>query len=344
MQVAVLTGIKEMEIREAPAPVVEKPDDVLLKVERVGVCGSDVHYYETGRIGSQVCSYPYRVGHECSGTAAAVGRGVTRVQVGDPVAVDPAIVCHECDQCRAGRENTCRKLSFLGCPDQSPGCLAEYIVMPEDSLYPVNGRVGLDRACLSEPFTIGVYAVRQAKLGAESRIAILGAGPIGLSCLTAARAAGVEKCYITDKLDYRVGVGWKAGATYAANPDTSDVVGEIFEQTAGGVDVVFECCGDQAAADQAIEMLNPGGTLAYVGIPREDRISFLIDQCRRKEITIVNVRRQNKCVQAALDLIEQGSVDIDYMITHRFSFGQVKEAFDLVAGYRDGVIKAVVEI
>jgi len=152
MKAAVLTGIRQMEIRDVPEPKIEKDNDVLLKIEVVGVCGSDVHYYETGRIGSQVVQYPFIVGHECSATVKAVGDSVTRVKVGDQVAVEPAVSCHECDQCRQGRENTCDKLRFLGtpgqgnaCPPYHPsqvsslaldtlgrrGCLCEYIVMPQ---------------------------------------------------------------------------------------------------------------------------------------------------------------------------------------------------------------------
>jgi len=132
MKAQLLTGIRRMEMREVAQPEISRPNEVLLKIEAVGVCGSDVHYYETGRIGSQVVEFPYIVGHECAAVVAEVGSEVDTLKVGDPVAVDPLIACGQCDQCRAGRINTCRNQKFLGCPGQVQGCLSEYIVMPAE--------------------------------------------------------------------------------------------------------------------------------------------------------------------------------------------------------------------
>lgn len=341
MKTQMLTGLRRMEIREAPAPVLSGPTDVLLKVQAVGVCGSDVHYYETGRIGSQVVEFPFTVGHECAAEVVEVGREVTRVRVGDRVAVDPLIACGTCDQCRTGRINTCRKQKFLGCPGQIEGCLSEYIVMPAESCFPT--RLSPGQAVLSEPFAIGVYAVRQASLRPFSRVAILGAGPIGLSVLGAAQAEGIKAAYMTEIVPERVEIAKRAGARWVGNPEREDVVNGILDREPQGLDVVFEAAGQQEALDQAVAMLKPGGKLMVIGIFREERISFVPDQVRRKEITIVNVRRQNECTQRALDLMEEGKADLDYMITHRFGFEETAKAFDLVANYRDGVVKALIE-
>ena len=343
MKAVALTDIRKMALMDQPVPRIQSPTDVLLKLVTVGVCGSDVHYYTTGRIGSQVVQFPFVVGHECAANVAEVGGEVRSVKVGDLVAVDPAMVCHQCDQCRQGRENTCRKLRFLGCPGQSAGCLCEYIVMPEDSLFPVTGRITADQAALCEPLSIGVYSVRQADLPASAAIAILGAGPIGLSVLLAARAEATAAAYVTDKIEDRVKVARSAGAAFAANPDHEDVVRAILERAPAGMDVVFECAGEQETVDQAIELLHPGGKLMLVGIPRVERISFIIDRMRRKELTVINVRRQNKCVQAAIDLVASKRIDADFMITHRFPLGRTQEAFELVDGYRDGVVKAMID-
>ncbi|MBN2376914.1 MAG: alcohol dehydrogenase catalytic domain-containing protein [Sedimentisphaerales bacterium] len=339
-----LTGIRQMEICEVDRPELTAETDVLLKLELVGVCGSDVHYYSSGRIGSQVVEYPFRVGHECSATVVAVGSKVTRVKVGESVAVDPAMPCYECDQCRVGRENTCRKLKFLGCPGQIEGCLSEFMVMPERSVFPLGGKVSLVQAMLSEPLSIGVYAVKQSLVDANAQIAVLGSGPIGLSVLVAAQAvAGVKEMYATDKIAERVDLAGKAGAKWAGNPLKEDVVEAILGQSALGMDAVFECSGDQDAIDQALELLRPGGKLMLIGIPTEPRISFMIDKLRRKELSVINVRRQNGCVEPTLEMLASGKADVDFMVTHRFKLEQTKEAFDLVADYRDGVIKAVIE-
>jgi len=344
MKAQVLTGLREMELRDVPEPTIEKDTDVLLRVEMIGVCGSDVHYYETGRIGSQVVQYPYLVGHECAGKVKQIGSAVTRVKAGDVVAVDPAISCCQCDQCKAGRPHTCRKLKFLGCPGQVDGCFCEYIVMPQRCCYPIGDSISSEQAVLSEPFAIGVYAVEQARPNGDAKQAILGAGPIGLSCLVAAKTHGCEAIYMTDKIAERVDIAKKAGAVWAGNPDRQDIVKEILEQQPLGLDVVYECAGQQETLDEAVELLRPGGKLMLIGIPRDERVSFVIDRMRRKELSLINVRRQNECTQTAIDLIASGKANVDFMVTHRFGFEQTKEAFEMVANYQDGVVKALIRV
>jgi L-iditol 2-dehydrogenase len=340
----VLTGIRQMEMVNVPEPTIKKDDEVLLKIKAVGVCGSDVHYYETGRIGSQIVKYPFVVGHECAATVKAVGSAVTRVKIGDSIVVEPAIPCNNCDQCKMGRKNTCRNLKFLGCPGQTEGCLCEHIVMPEECCFPIDGKINFEQGVLCEPLAIGVYAVKQACLSKSTVIAVLGAGPIGLSCLVSAKAENVNACYVTEKIKERVAAAKKNGAIWAGNPNREDIIKEILKLEPVGMDVVFECAGQQETIDQAIELLKPGGKLMLVGIPRLERISFMIDKIRRKEIIIVNVRRQNECTQRAIDLIAGGKINVDFMITHRFKLEQTQQAFDMVAEYRDGVIKALIEL
>ncbi len=344
MKAIVLTALKQMELMEIPDPVIEKDTDVLLKIEKVGVCGSDVHYYETGRIGEQVVEYPFIVGHECAATVKAVGSAVTRVKAGDEVVVDPIQPCYKCDQCQMGRENTCENLRFLGTPGQGNGCLCEYVVIQQESCFLTNQKITLEQAALCEPFSIGVYSVRQSKTSANSKIAILGSGPIGLSCMAAAQAENVKDIYMTDKLDYRVRTAKDAGAVWVGNPEKENIVKAILEQEPKGIDIVYECAGQQETLDEAVELLRPGGKLMLIGIPRFERISFYIDWLRRKEITLINVRRQNDCAQTAIDLIASGKVDLDFMITHRFEFQDTQAAFDMVAGYRDGIIKAMISV
>jgi len=344
MKAVVLTGIKQMELADVPAPSIKKETDVLLKIENVGICGSDVHYYETGRIGEQIVEYPFIIGHECAATVEVVGGSVTRVKAGDQVVVDPAASCHQCDQCTQGRENTCHNVRFLGAPGQGGGCLCEYLVMPQECCFTINGAITLEQGALCEPLSIGVYAVKRANLPEDADVAILGAGPIGLSCLLNVNAENAHACYMTEKIDERVEGARKGGATWLGNPNEQDIVKEILQRQPAGMDVVFECAGQQETIDQALELLKPGGRLVLIGSPRTERVSFNIDRLRRKEITITNIRRQNKCTQKAIDLIASGKVNTDFMITHRFPLEQTKKAFDLVAGYRDGVIKAMINV
>ncbi|MBN1505348.1 MAG: alcohol dehydrogenase catalytic domain-containing protein [Sedimentisphaerales bacterium] len=344
MKAAVLTGIRRMEVRDVPDPKIEKDTDVLLKIEKVGVCGSDVHYFETGRIGSQVVQFPFIVGHECAATVARVGKKGARVKVGDEVVVEPAVSCHDCDQCRRGRENTCFKLKFLGTPGQGDGCLCQFIVMPEECCFPTAGTLTMEQGALCEPLAIAAYAVKQSHLPPGADVAILGAGPIGLSCMAVARAQGTRNCYMTEKTAERIKMAGGNGATWVGNPLLEDVVAAIWKQQPLGIDVVYECAGQQETIDQAVDLLKPGGTLMLIGIPRQDRISLSIDKIRRKEVTIVNVRRQNGCTQAAIDLIASGRVNVDFMVTHHFGLDDVQDAFEMVADYRDGAVKAMIEI
>ena len=332
-----------MELRDVPDPKIVRPTDVLIRLGAVGVCGSDIHYYTTGRIGSQVVEYPFAVGHECAGTVAEVGGGVERVAVGDRVAIEPAMPCGDCDQCLAGRENTCRNNRFLGCPGQAEGSLSELLVMPQENCFPIADDLAMGPATVSEPLAIGIYAVEQSRLAAGQSVGILGMGPIGRTILMPALDLGCDRVFCTDKIDARVLAARSAGAAWAGNPLTQDVVSEILREMPLGLDVVFECCGQQEALDHAVEILRPGGTLMVVGIPEVDVVSFRPERIRRKELTIINVRRQRGCVEPALDMIGRHRAEVDQLITHHFGFDESKEAFDLVADYEDGVVKAMIE-
>jgi len=342
MKAALLTATKKVEVREVPDPLLEKEADVLIRVGAAGVCGSDVHYYTEGRIGDQIVEYPFTVGHECAGVVEEAGRAVTRLKPGDKIAVDPAVVCGLCDQCLAGRPNTCRNLLFLGTPDQLSGCMCDFIVMPDQNCHLLGDGMTMEEGVLVEPLSTGVYSLKLLAGVRLERIAILGSGPIGLSVLLAARAAGVRTIYMTDKIEARVQAARKAGADWSGNPDKSDVVAEILTAEPGLLDAVFECCGDQAALDQAVDLLKPGGKLVIIGIPVFDRTSFDAHRLRRKEISLLNVRRQRFCFPEAIQLIKDGRADVRFMATHEFRLKDTATAFELAAGYRDGVIKAIV--
>jgi L-iditol 2-dehydrogenase len=342
MKAALLTGIRQVEIREIPEPELSRDSDVLVRVVAAGVCGSDVHYYAEGRIGDQVVSYPFVVGHECAGTVEKAGPSVRRLKPGDRVAVDPAVVCGACDQCLAGRPNTCRRLLYLGTPGQLSGVFCERLVMPEDNCHRLPPGVSLEEGALVEPLSIAVHGLRLAGEPAPETIAILGAGPIGLSVLLAARAFGVGAVYVTDRIDDRVDVARQAGASWAGNPDREDVVARITGFAPRGLDAVFECCGDQSALSQAVDLLRPGGRLLIIGIPSGDRVSFDAHTLRRKELSIHHVRRQRFRVREAIDLIKNGQADVRFMATHRFALEETRRAFDLAAGYHDGVLRAII--
>ena len=254
MKAAVLTGIRRMEVREVPDPKIEKDTDVLLKIEKVGVCGSDVHYFETGGSGPRWCS-----SRSSSGTSAprrwrpwarpsSTSRWATRSLSSPPSRAT------SCDQCHQGRENTCFHLRFLGTPGQGDGCLSEFIVMPEECCFPIDGKITIEQGVLCEPLAIGVL-LGQTGPAASRRPMWRSSdpGPIGLSCMVCARAEGVRACYMTEKIDRRMEMARKGGATWVGNPLKEDVVAAILKQQPLGMDVAFECAGQQETIDQAVD-------------------------------------------------------------------------------------------
>jgi len=345
MKQVALTGIRQMLLTRANEPALKTGDDVKIRLSSIGVCGSDIHYYSEGKIGTQVVEYPFVVGHECSGVVEATGENVKNVKPGDLVVIDPAVHCGTCDQCLAGRPHTCRNNKFLGCPGQIEGCLGEYIVMPSFTCFPVTGKMNPVQAALIEPFSIGVYAVKLAEIAEKnSSSVIFGAGPIGLSILLKLLADGISNVGMIEPLEYRLKKSEEIGARYFINPEKQDVEKEVQNQEELLVNVAFEASGEQEAVDNALKILKPGGKLVLVGIPPSAQYTFNMDLMRRKELTVVNVRRQNHCVEEAIDLVVSGKANVEKMVTHHFSLDETPTAFDMVEGYKDGVVKAMIDL
>ena len=340
MKAAYLTGARKVEIRDIGKPLIKNDDDVLLKTAVAGLCGSDLHYFITDRIGSEAVRYPAIVGHECSAVVEAVGPAVKRFKAGSRVAVEPTISCGECDQCKSGRPHTCRKVGFLGHPGERDGCLAEYFVMPERNLFPVPESMTMTEAMLVEPLSIALHARALAGGVLGPAIGVSGSGPIGLLLIQVLKTEGLGKIYASDRSDARVEAAVKAGAVWSGNPGQQDIASEILKREPLGLDAVFEVSGDPEAIEQAVELVKPGGWIFQIGIPLSDRISYPIAKLRRKEIAIRNVRRQNRCVKRALLLVEAKHLDVAWLATHNFKIGDAAKAFATAADRTDGVLKA----
>lgn len=344
MKAIVLTGIGEVEVRDVPSPRPVRDDDVLVRMGAVGICGSDLHYYLDGRIGDQVIVHPAVLGHEGAGVIESAGPAADGLAPGDPVVIEPAVVCGRCDQCLAGRPNTCRELLFLGSAGQLPGCMSEYIVMPARNCLRLPDGLTLEDGVLAEPVSIALHSLAIMGDPPPVRTGILGAGPIGLSVLMVARDRLPGTYYVTDKLDGRVDAARRGGAAWAGNPLRDDIVAEVSAREPALLDVVFECSGDPAAIGQAVDLLAPGGRLVVVGIPPAPLVSLDLHAFRRKEVTLLNVRRQRNCMGKAIDFIARDPAGPRSMITHRFGIDEAARAFELAAGYRDGAIKTVIRL
>jgi L-iditol 2-dehydrogenase len=342
VRAAVLAGPGRIEIRDIPKPEIKDPRDVLLRVVRTGICGSDLHYYVPGYFEAGGVTYPLVPGHECAAVVEEIGSGVSRLRPGVQAAVDPAVACGRCDQCRAGRPHTCRNIGFLGFPGQLVGGLVEFISVPEANVFPLPNGVSFEEGALVEPLAIGMYAVSLAGGTQGKSIGILGSGPIGLCVLLAARAEGCGPVFVTDKVEDRLRAAAAAGASWTGNPDVVDIAADIPAREPAGLDLVFECCGDQAALDQAPAILKPGGMLLVLGIPPASRISFDAGRLRRNEISIIHVRRQNGFTGRAVEAVATGLINPAFLATHLFPLDRAQDAFALAASRTDGAIKVMV--
>ncbi len=340
MRAVLLTARRQVKGGRISRPPVRHPREVLLRMAYAGICGSDVHYFLDGRIGDQKVHFPMVPGHEGVAEVVEVGEEVSTLRPGDRVVFDPAIACGACDQCRAGRAHTCRALRFLGSPGGPPGCMAEYVALPEECCQPLPPGLSWEQGILAEPLSVALHCLRLLGGEAPRSMAILGVGAMGLCLLAAARRKGTRYLFVTDSVNWRREAALRLGAELALNPVVTNVVREILGAVPEGVDVVVECCGQQAALDQGLKLLAPGGTLAIIGIPRQNRVRFDIHLLRRKELRIVNVRRQNRCLAEAVAMLP---LDVE-LVTHVYGLADAGQAFLTASDYLDGVIKAVIRL
>ena len=342
MRAAVLVSPGRIEVQERLIPN-PKAGEVRIRIKSVGVCGSDVHYYYEGRIGSQIIQYPTLLGHEPSGEIDALGEGVSGLSIGTRVAVEPANPCGHCEYCLSGRGNICPKVKFLGTPPYE-GIYAEYAVMPAHCCMPIPDSMTFREAALLEPMAVGVHSVELASRRLGYTCAILGAGPIGLMTLLSARLAGASRIYVIDLVRERLEFAKRLGADGVCDGGKENVIKWIESLTNGrGVDVVYEAAGVQETVSAACHIACPGGEVVLIGIPSVDDLSMPMHICRRKELVIRHVRRSNGETLRCMELVSSDRVSISSFATHSFSLSQVTEAFELVHRYGDGVIRAMIE-
>ncbi|NQT83956.1 alcohol dehydrogenase catalytic domain-containing protein [bacterium] len=346
MKAAYLVAREKFDIREIPEPRIENERDVLVKLCSSGVCGSDIHNYKEGRTGSLEVTFPMILGHECSAVVEKVGKAVTKVKPGDRVAIEPAVTCDRCEECLSGRQNLCKDVRFLSVPGGLEGCLKEYMVMPEANVILLPKELTFEDAVVLEPLSVCAYAVNLAQIKPGDSIAVLGSGPIGLLTLEVANTSGAALSFATDIVKERVEMALRLGATHSLNPNETDVVREILDATHGrGVDAVLECAGEQDTVNQGLEVLRAGGKFILIGIPGGATEYVLqTDIWRRKELTVVYVRRQVHYMERALNLVKAGKIDIRSLVTHRFPLEKTNDAYELVSTYKDGVVKAIINI
>ena len=339
-QAAVLHGVDDLRLENIPVPT-PRPDEVQISMGAVGVCGSDVHYLKHGRIGTFVVEAPMVLGHESGGTVSQIGAEVTSLQVGDRVAVEPGVPCRTCSYCKGGRYNLCPDVRFLATPPVD-GSMAGSIVHPADFCYKLPDHVSLEQAAMLEPLSVGIHACRRGGVRVGSNVLITGAGPIGLTTLLSARAAGAAYVAVTDIVESRLRFARAAGADEAVLSRRDDAVSELAEGI-GGFDVSIDCTGAAQAVRDGILATRAGGKVVLVGLGADELTLPMVDAATR-EVDLLGLFRYANSYPTALSLVASGRVDVMPLITDRYQLSDVNEAFDVASSGRDGTIKVMVAV
>lgn len=329
--------IEEMEI---PIP---KDDEALIKLKAVGVCGSDVHFFEVGRIGDFVVKEPLILGHECAGEVVEIGKDVKNIKVGDRVAIEAGVPCRKCEFCKIGRYNLCSNVTFLATPPFH-GAYREYIAHPEDFLFKLPDNVSYEEGAMVEPLSVGTYAAERGNVNIRNTVAIIGAGTIGLMTLQVVKARGVTDIIIIDLEPFRLELAKKLGATLTINAREEDPVRKVLEYTNGGADVVMEAVGAPQTIQQTIKMAKPGAVIVWIGMPTTDEIPIRAVEAICKDVDIRGIFRYANAYKPAIKLLASGKVDVKSMITTTFTLDHVQEALEYPKKHAGTCIKVMVKI
>ncbi|MBM7808268.1 L-iditol 2-dehydrogenase [Geodermatophilus bullaregiensis] len=325
MRVSVLRGAGDVVVEERPVPQ-PGPGEVVVRVSSVGVCGSDTHYYEHGRIGRFVVEEPLVLGHEAAGEVAAVGPGVSAPRVGQRVSVEPGVPDLTCPQCLAGRYNLCPEMRFFATPPID-GAFAEYVVVHAAFAHPVPDGISDDAAALLEPLSVGIWACRRGGVTAGSRVLVVGAGPIGLVSVQAALAFGATEVVVSDVNPARLALARDLGATEVVDARTADVTD--LDPPPG---VLLECSGHPAAIAQGIRALDRAGRAVLVGMGG-DEVPLPLSVVQERELEVTGTFRYAGTWPTAIALVAAGRVDLDRLVTGTYGLDRAEDA--LTAGRRD---------
>ncbi|MEV7648517.1 NAD(P)-dependent alcohol dehydrogenase [Arthrobacter sp. NPDC089319] len=313
---AVMTGLNSIEIQERPMPE-PGPGQAVIRVEAVGVCGSDVAYYRYGKIGPFVVDGPFILGHEVSGEVVAVGEAVDNVHVGDRVAVEPGTPDRSCEECRAGRYHLCPNLEFLATPPYD-GALLQYLAMDARCYFPIPDSMSYEDGALLEPLSVGLWGCQRANLQAGDDVLITGAGPVGLLAAEAARALGAGSVTLTDISDYRLGVARDHGFAV----EKSDA------PTSRTFDVLLECSGAPGVLASGLGRLQEAGRAAVIGLAKTEEVPLPLSTLNWKEITISMVNRYKDTWPLGIALVSSGRINLEGLVTHSFSLPQTAAALE----------------
>ena len=341
-KVSYMDGPLNFGYAEQPMPE-PKPGEVVIEVEYVGVCGSDLHFFETGKIGPRDILGKQTLGHEAAGTVYQVGEGVENLRVGDRVAIEPGIACGSCRYCKEGLYNLCPSVRFIS-SNPYQGAMQKFFAHPAHLCFKLPENVTTLEGALIEPLAVGLHAARQAGVRLGDSAVILGAGCIGLTTLLAAKSMGASRIIVTDLCDNRLEVAKRLGATDVINSKEVDATAEILRLTGGeGADIVFETAGSRFTAAQTGALARRAGTIMIVGnVFGETPFNF--HQISTKEVTVKTVFRYRNIYPLAIRAIESGQIDVKAIASHIFPFDRIEEGLLKALHEKDTVVKAVIQV
>ena len=316
------------------------PGEVQVRVDSVGICGSDLHAWSEGSIGDSANQYPMVLGHEPAGTVVKTGAGVTGITVGDRGALEPALYCYHCEFCQRGLFNVCANIRFLSNPGH-PGFFRERVNLPVSNFFPIPADLSSDYATLAEPLAVAMHSLKFAALRPDETVAVFGAGPIGLLTIAALRAAGAKRIWAVEPLPHRCEMAKAMGAAVAI-PAAEAVAMILHDTSKRGVDCAIDCAAGEQTTNEAMHVTRNAGRVVVTGIHAGKYVPLEGSTMRRKELTIFNVRRSNDEAHAALDLLIGHPEWFAPLVTHVRAMGQVADAFTVAGKYLDGVGKMIV--
>jgi len=341
-RIAELQGLRQFRLHEVPLED-PAPSEVQVRVEAVGICGSDLHSYAEGSIGDTPCRYPMVLGHEPAGSIVRTGMGVTGWSAGDGAAFEPAIYCYHCEFCRTGHHNVCAHIRFMSMPDD-PGFFRDYVNLPAANLIPIPPGLSARDATIIEPLGVVLHAMKFVSLGLKETAAVFGAGPIGLLTIICLKLAGAGRVWSIEPVPARQELARAAGADAILDPGAMDPAREILRETGGrGVDVAIDCAAIGGSINHALRATRNAGRVVIIGIPVEKEVPVDFSPMRRKELTMYNVRRSNHDSDAARDLLVENLPRFAAMITHTRPLDRIADAFRQVEQRADGVGKLVIQ-
>lgn len=339
MKSTVMTDLRKIEFTSRPVPS-PKAGEVLVRIEYVGICGSDLHYYESGRIGNFIVEPPFVLGHEASGTVVALGEGVSNLTVGTRVTLEPNVTCGECEFCKSGKYNLCPEVSFFATPPVD-GVFLEYVTHPAKLCFPLPDNVSSMQGALVEPLAVGFHAAQQAQAEAGQTAVVFGAGCIGLVTIMALKSRGIDTIYSVDLVDSRLQIAQSLGAI-PINARSADTVQRIRQDFPQGLDLAFETSGAEVSVQSSLRSLKKGGTLVLIGYSKNDTMSiptnFMIDN----ELTIRTIFRYRHVYPSVIEAIASGKIQPEKIVTNQFRFDQIPEAMEQSLLCKETIVKAVI--